>query len=598
MICEQSETIRKSQQRIGQLEHYLQQLLRSKYGPKTERIDPNQLQLFDDDDVDEADSESQTPDESHDSPVVVREHGRPGGGRKTLPDDLPHEIVERNLTDEENRCPDCGEVRQRIGCEKSEHLEFVPAVLKVLAHVRWKYACRPCQKHMAVALESTRRLGPLLYHLELYDEWPYVFVKEAIDNALDACDEAGIAPEISVTADERGITVSDHGHGLPENTLEGAMNFAVRASNREMYVAPDRGAQGNALKTMLSMPYVIDPDQGRLIVTARGVEYTIKCRAEPVSQRVVIDDERRAVGSEPGTTMRIQWSPRSDPQDGVIWPFDDMRPQAIPEWSDARRVHETLLDLVHGFLLFNPHLTLRIDWFGETHAYNATDLDWQKWAPNKPTSPHWYEPSHLGRQIAAYITHDRDNGTDRSVAAFVKEFDGLTGSRKRSIVLEEAKLKRAHLSELANVDGLRTDVIARLLNAMKMKRNTRPVQPKRLGIIGRDHVQACFEWLGCQPASFEYNKTARTDAGIPFVLESAFGSFDDDGNRQLFTGANWSPAIGNPFRSFGQSGQGLEGHLEDLKCGFDEPTIFMLHLAHPRVEYTDRGKSAIVVDVE
>ena len=48
-------------------------------------------------------------------------------------------------------CPDCGEERQRIGCERSEQLEFVPAVLKVIEHVRWKYACRTCQEHVAVA---------------------------------------------------------------------------------------------------------------------------------------------------------------------------------------------------------------------------------------------------------------------------------------------------------------------------------------------------------------------------------------------------------------------------------------------------------------
>jgi hypothetical protein len=27
----------------------------------------------------------------------------------------------------------------------------------------------------------------------------------------------------------------------------------------------------------------------------------------------------------------------------------------------------------------------------------------------------------------------------------------------------------------------------------------------------------------------------------------------------------------------------------------DEPVVFVLHLAHPRVEYTDRGKSALVI---
>jgi len=83
-------------------------------------------------------------------------------------------------------------------------------------------------------------------------EWPLVITKELIDNALDACEETDIAPHIEVVADASGITVIDNGPGLPDATLQGALDFTVRASNREAYVAPDRGAQGNALMTLLS----------------------------------------------------------------------------------------------------------------------------------------------------------------------------------------------------------------------------------------------------------------------------------------------------------------------------------------------------------
>src|SRR5215469_4329068 len=48
------------------------------------------------------------------------------------------------------------------------------------------------------------------------DEWPLVIVKELMDNALDACEEAGIAPTIDVSADPCGITIRDNGPGLPE----------------------------------------------------------------------------------------------------------------------------------------------------------------------------------------------------------------------------------------------------------------------------------------------------------------------------------------------------------------------------------------------
>jgi len=82
---------------------------------------------------------------------------------------------------------------------------------------------------------------------------------------------------------------------------------------------------------------------------------------------------------------------------------------------------------------------------------------------------------------------------------------------------------------------------------------------------------------------------------MPHVLEAAFGYLGGQGARRIYTGANWSAAIKNPFRSFGGTGEGLEAALTRLHVGGNEPIIFVLHLAHPRPDYTDRGKSALAI---
>jgi hypothetical protein len=38
------------------------------------------------------------------------------------------------------------------------------------------------------------------------------------------------------------------------------------------------------------MPYGLDPDEGKFIVTAQGVTHEITCRVDPLSQRPVIHD--------------------------------------------------------------------------------------------------------------------------------------------------------------------------------------------------------------------------------------------------------------------------------------------------------------------
>ena len=195
IMGEQQATIASLQARLARMEHYLEQLLRNKFGPRSERLDPSQLQLFDQADADTSDDESSAPDDSLNDPVVVREHRRHGGGRQSLPDHLPRETVEHDLSDDEKCCPECGEERQRIGCEKSEQLEFVPAVLKVLEHVRWKYACRTCQEHVVVApapdkpiekglpgpgLLSAIVVGKYADHLPLY-RLEDVFVRHGVE---------------------------------------------------------------------------------------------------------------------------------------------------------------------------------------------------------------------------------------------------------------------------------------------------------------------------------------------------------------------------------------------------------------------------------
>ena len=154
-------------------------------------------------------------------------------------------------------------------------------------------------------------------------------------------------------------------------------------------------------------------------------------------------------------------------------------------------------------------------------------------------------------------------------------------------------------------DRLDRDRIGALLAAMV--RHTRPVPSDRLGVIGDDHLRARLLAMGVEPESFRYSrkaakcKTARSGGGeranfIPWVLESAFGYLGDAADRRrIYTGANWSAAIGNPFRTFGETGEGLETVRADMWATSGEPVVFVLHLAHPRVEYTDRGKSAIVI---
>jgi len=64
--------------------------------------------------------------------------------RHKLPTDLPREVIVHDI--EDKNCDCCGNELHQMGEERCEKLEFIPAQIKVIEHVRLKYSCRQCEQ--------------------------------------------------------------------------------------------------------------------------------------------------------------------------------------------------------------------------------------------------------------------------------------------------------------------------------------------------------------------------------------------------------------------------------------------------------------------
>jgi hypothetical protein len=138
-------------------------------------------------------------------------------------------------------------------------------------------------------------------------DWPLVILKELADNSIDACEEADIAPEITVAVEPSGIAVVDNGPGLPVETIKSVLDYTVRVSSREAYVSPTRGAQGNALKTILAMPFVLDGTNGRVEIETGGTKHIIGFKVDRIRQEPVIDRAEAPSDIKTGTLVRVAW---------------------------------------------------------------------------------------------------------------------------------------------------------------------------------------------------------------------------------------------------------------------------------------------------
>jgi hypothetical protein len=68
--------------------------------------------------------------------------------------------------------------------------------------------------------------------------WPHVIVKEALDNAIDECELAGVAPEITLAFSEREISITDNGRGIPPEVVAKICDYSTRTSDKRAYVSP------------------------------------------------------------------------------------------------------------------------------------------------------------------------------------------------------------------------------------------------------------------------------------------------------------------------------------------------------------------------
>ncbi len=112
---------------IDKLQHQLQYLLRRLFGRSAEKIDANQLLLFEkllDELAPKSIAAEPVPPSAPQEPAPARK----GHGRRRLPADLPRQKVIHDLPEEEKACPCCGKLRHVIGQEISEQLDYVPAI--------------------------------------------------------------------------------------------------------------------------------------------------------------------------------------------------------------------------------------------------------------------------------------------------------------------------------------------------------------------------------------------------------------------------------------------------------------------------------------
>ncbi len=149
LIQRQARDIAWRDAKLDKLHFELARLKRWKFGTKTEAMNAEQRQMFQDTLLeDEADLAAQLAALQAALPKTVAAPKAPAvkPRRQALPEHLKR--VEHRHEPESTDCPtlDCGQAMTRVGEDVSERLDIVPAEFFVHRHIYGKWTCRCCQR--------------------------------------------------------------------------------------------------------------------------------------------------------------------------------------------------------------------------------------------------------------------------------------------------------------------------------------------------------------------------------------------------------------------------------------------------------------------
>jgi Histidine kinase-, DNA gyrase B-, and HSP90-like ATPase len=416
-----------------------------------------------------------------------------------------------------------------------------------------------------------------------------VVLKELLDNGIDAAEAAGIAPLISVEILDDdgliGIRVEDNGPGIAPATVSRILNFQTRTSDKAVYRSPMRGAQGNALKTVLGMPCALGLREP-VLIEAQGVRHRIVAWVDPAGE-LHLEYDQEPIPARPGTGVKLLMTAEEQEFNPTFW--------------------------AQAFAVFNPHASVKIQRAraGSQHAHSlnghsadfyqstvAFPGDWRKFLPSDPTSAWWYDAADLKRLVFSHIAEARRGGKDLLLRDFVKQFRNLSANAK-------AKAICSALPNIRRVIDFEADekAVEHLLAVMRQE--AKPPSAEILGAVGESHFQACFDaWYGVK--RWWYRKVAGDVNGIPFMFEAAVAETAREGS--LWTGINFSPSFEDPLAgtllpgpkvsAYGLRNFLKSGHVVPIPGPWDETstqTAVAVHLVCPVLEFLDRGKTRLKV---
>ncbi len=407
-------------------------------------------------------------------------------------------------------------------------------------------------------------------------------VKEAVDNSLDACEEAGILPSVFVGVDQLGeerfrVIVRDNGPGIVKQQIPNVFGKLLYGSKFHR-LKMSRGQQGIGISAagMYGLLTTGKPIHITSRTSARKPAHHFQIQIDTTKNRPdVVLDEEQDVAWEHGTEVAIE---------------------LVASYAKGR---QSVDEYIEQTAIANPHASFAF------RAPTGEQREFPRGSEQLPAETREIQPHPHGIELGVLMKMLKDTETAKRISDSGENIRTLSGFLQDRFCRVSTKVVHeicaaAKLRHAARPAELAAAEVERLFQAMQTVKIMSP-PTDCLSPIG---VRALLAGLLKEVKSEFYTATTRDPAvyrGNPFLIEVGLaygGALPAEEPARVIRFANRVPllyqqsacasfksVIDTDWRNYGLSQPG--GNLPAA------PLVIMIHMASVWVPFTSESKEAI-----
>ncbi|HLD19346.1 MAG TPA: DNA topoisomerase VI subunit B [Candidatus Nanoarchaeia archaeon] len=396
-------------------------------------------------------------------------------------------------------------------------------------------------------------------------------VKEAVDNSLDACEEARILPEITVeitqiSEDRFNVVVEDNGPGILPKQIPKIFAKLLYGSKFHK-LSQSRGQQGIGISATVLYGQLTTGKPAKIISRIGAKDEAHYCELEidtKTNQPEILKDERIEWHKERGT--RVEVSIEASYQKG---------PQSVDEYLKQTAI-------------VNPHVTIIYT------TPKAEQIIFPRATESLPKEAIEIKPHPYGVEIGRLMDMLDDTQAKTLQSFLTEEFSRVGPGTAKEICqnsgllpsMKPQAVDRIHVEKL--IEGIKkTKIISPPIDCIS------PIGEELLEKGLKKEIKAEFY--------ASVTRSASVYRGNPFVIEAGIawgGELPADGSVQILRFANRVPllyqqgacAITESIEKTNWKPYGLQQSGSNLPQG---PAIIMVHMASVWVPFTSEAKEAL-----